>query len=220
MLIISRFHDYYDPGMKLGVDKTVIYHRNTEEIKGIFPQLGRHVDPTWCKAVLGFCGKFYPFVFRERQGTTDRVIWDVEEAVQSIRPSKSYWDWDTYTLDSEKGIRNFFVRKYPELEELFHKHRTPIFGFEPNSGRSYSWRKEELTRTLVLNPCLKNIGFYRVKDTITAFQEIAMFISGVIGTPPKTTRPIDDKVIAASKGHDGEFSFRKPPGKRGKKQWR
>jgi len=218
MLIISKFHDYYDVGMKNGVDKTVVYDRNTIAVQDKFLSVNKSNSIEWATSVIAFCGRFYPLVYHVTDKKIDRIIWDVEEAVRDLPRSKWKYSWDKDRVDTEPGIRKFFDRKYPELEHLFHKYRTPIFGFAP--ARSYAWRKPELYETLVINPNLKDIEFYKVLDPITAFQDIYMFMSGVIGAPPKLTRSIDDKVMAASKGHDSPYSFRKPPGKRGKTRWR
>jgi hypothetical protein len=220
MLIVSKFHDYYDVGMRQGMDKTVVYERKTVSIEGKFPSTFKYSPNEWRASVLAFCGKFYPFVYRVTEHKVDRIIWDVEEAVGALPKSKYRYYWDDDRIDSEAGIRKFFDRKYPELERLFHEHRTPIFGFEPAKQRRWGSRKENPYESLVLSPNLKDIKFYKVKDPISAFQDIYMFVSGVLGAPAKKAKPIDDKIMAVSKGHDGEYSFKKPPGKRGKNKWR
>lgn len=221
MLIVSKFRDYYDVGMRLSMDKSVVYERKTVEVAKGFLAVHKHSSmDSWYGMVIAFCGKFYPFVYRVNDYKIDKIIWDVEEAVVSLPRSRYRFYWDSDRLDSEAGVRKFFDRKYPELENLFHEHRAPIFGFEPSRNRRWGNQKKELYESLTINPNLKDIEFYKVKDPITAFQDIFMFMSGVIGAPPKPTKPIDDKVMAASKGHDGEYSFKKPPGKRGKNKWR
>lgn len=219
MLIVSKFHDFYDVGMKMGVDKTVVYERKTIHISGSFMPVTSRDWNGWRPAVLAFCGTFYPFVYHTTDHKIDEIIWDVEEAIQNTPLSKGR-SWDTDSIDTEIGLRKFFDKDYPELEELYHTHKTPIFGFTPVLGRHYSWMKPEKYKDLVISPNLKDIQFYKVIDPITAFQQIYMFISGVIGVPAKSTVEISDKVMAASKGHDGPYSFRKPPGKRGKNRWR
>jgi len=222
MLVVSKFHDYYDVGMKLGIDKTVVYERNTTFLKGKkFPNTPNLSTSEWRCFVLAFCGKFYPFVCRFARFEIKDIVWDVEEAVNVLPKTNrtKYYSWDEYKLDTEKGIREFFDKKYPHLEKFYHEHRTPVFGFIPE--RAYHWRsKNDEYSTLVLNPNLKDLEFYKVKDPITAFQDIAMYMGGVIGAPPPPKEKIDDKVMAASKGHDGPYSFKKPPGKRGKNKWR
>lgn len=220
MLILSKRKDYYDVGMKLGIDKTCVYERNTINVKGTFPSTSYLVSGDWASAVLAFCGEFYPFVYRVPVlSTIDEIIWDVEEAVQTLPMEKrrrSYWYDD---ISTEADIRKFFDQQYPKLESIYHEYRTPIFGFHPVSERP--WRsKKEPYESLVINPNLKDIEFYKVKDPITAYQEVYMFMSGVIGAPPKPKEKVDDKIMAASKGHDGPYSFKKPPGKRGRNKWR
>jgi len=218
MYIISKFHDYYDVGMKLGIDKAVIYERDTTTIKKIFP-LRPTTESGWAEAVVAFCGKFYPFIYHQIEGIVDRIIWDVELAVVALPTSRRTYIWNN-DIGSEKGIREFFARQYPQLETLFHEHKTPIFAFNPSRIRANFWLNDGPYRSLVINPCLKDWEFYKVKDPITAFQEVHMFVSGVIGAPARPTVKISDKDMAASKGHDGKYSFRKPPGKRGKNKWR
>jgi len=58
---------------------------------------------------------------------------------------------------------------------------------------------------------LKDIGFMRALDTYTAFQELSMFVGGVMARPGKPMVEItDDKVIAAKHGFDN-WSFRRMP---------
>jgi len=221
MLIVSKFHDYYDTGMKHGVDKTVVYERKTVLVKGDnFPPVSKYMTGEWGSSVLAFCGKFYPFVYHvsgDPDRKIDKVIWNLEDALAALNAEKKHWD--DHSLRGENGIKKFFDRKYPDFEKYFHEYRTPIFGFDPQ-GKVYAWMKPEPYRSLVISPRLKEIQFYKVKDPVSAFQEIYMYISGVLGAPPKPKEKMSDKVLAAAKGHDGPYSFRKPPGKRGKKQWR
>lgn len=219
MLIVSRFHDYYDVGMKSGIDKTCVYQRDTTIIKDGFAKPCRYRQPgAWHYGVLGFCGKFYPFVYRYDIGSsTPYIVWNSEEALTTIMPPRSkHWYWRDYDLESEEGIKKFFDSDFKSFEELFHTHKTPIFGFEPPRR----WSRQGPYESLTLNPSLKDLKFFKVKDPITAFQEISMFISGVIGMPEKSMVEVSDEIKAASKGHDGPYSFRKPPGKRGKNKWR
>ena len=58
------------------------------------------------------------------------------------------------------------------------------------------------------NPCLKDLDFVRVMDPFTAYQEIAMFLGGVMAEQDKAPlRTGSDEVIAQQKGFD-EWSFR------------
>ena len=51
-------------------------------------------------------------------------------------------------------------------------------------------------------------------DTYAAFQEVSMFVGGVL---PRSTKPmieISDEDKAHKKGHGGKYSFRTPPKKK------
>lgn len=61
---------------------------------------------------------------------------------------------------------------------------------------------------LVTNPCLKDFQFYRVKDAFTVYQELDMFISGVLGHPGVPLIEITDKDRIQQHGFD-KWSFRK-----------
>lgn len=57
---------------------------------------------------------------------------------------------------------------------------------------------------------LKSIDFVKALDPFTAFQELSMFVGGVMARPDRPIVEItDNKVVAAKHGFD-EWSFRKP----------
>lgn len=58
---------------------------------------------------------------------------------------------------------------------------------------------------------LKNIGFAKVLDAFAAFQELSMFVGGVLSRPgPEMVEIKDEKSMVAKKGFD-HWSFRKMP---------
>ena len=61
---------------------------------------------------------------------------------------------------------------------------------------------------LVVNPELKKLQFYRIVDAYTAFQELSMYISGVMGGSAPPMIEIGDKIRAEKHGFD-KWSFRK-----------
>lgn len=247
MHIVSKFRDYYDSASVYGIDKTCIYLREEKslEIPGVgwrenayvmngdkrlplgkFPHADlRRSDAygyEFHKIVVGFCGELFP-VIKVSKKARDPYRLDLQyecfydlaslrdymafEGIASTSPTWYSWTSDRFDVDSNQGMANFFnPDTWKFLEPVFHTFRVPVFDI--------SWKK------LNLNPCLKSLGFMQAKDCATAFQEIHMYLSGVLGAPLPPKEKIDDKVMAASKGHDGAYSFKKPPGKRGKKQWR
>jgi len=58
-----------------------------------------------------------------------------------------------------------------------------------------------------------DLRFQKVVDSFTAFQEISMFISGVLGQTENPMITTSDRDLAISKGFT-QLSFRKKPTKR------
>ena len=63
-----------------------------------------------------------------------------------------------------------------------------------------------------VNPfTLKQLGFAKAVDPYTAFQELSMWIGGVLGgTSPEIVTIKDDKTLIEGHGFDNRFSFRGP----------
>jgi hypothetical protein len=58
---------------------------------------------------------------------------------------------------------------------------------------------------------LKRLGFAKALDPYTAFQELSMWIGGVLGgTSPEIVTIKDDKTLIEGHGFDNRFSFRGP----------
>lgn len=248
MLIASKFHDYYDTAAVYGIDKTCVYIRNEEKLPGKFkmPTRFNHwphderliktksgiqkasydID----KYVIGFCGKLYPVVVivKTADSKIERFSFYSTEKVDAFfakekfsvkkDAARLYWGtWD-FSVRSKLGLDNFFdVTHYKKLEEEFHKNKCPVFIYGEFIHSDIKTSKKPY---LILNPRLKDYRFAQVKDPQTAFQDVFMYLSGVIGMPEVPMVKISDKELAAKKGHGDKYSFRKPPGKRGKKKWR
>jgi hypothetical protein len=160
-------------------------------------------DPVQGTRIIGFCGKLYPLL--QKKGL---IIYDKKRALSSIRDT--YYGREVSECFGE-ALHN------PELLKIFTQYKIPIFIYGDYLDGKYT-RGE--SKQLILNPKLKDWGFQSVVDPVSAFQSIYMYISGVIGVPESPMVKISDKEMAKKRGHDDKYSFRKPPGKRGKKQWR
>jgi hypothetical protein len=231
MLIVSNFHDYYDTAMTYGIDKTVVFSRNNslgEKLKS------RDFDLDWpedhdtrkgrvrvTELLIGFCGKIYPAVRFDRlyqHKTQTTVVYNAEQFFLEAVDHDLHVDWKARLSGWSRlkfwggGIhagyaKEFFEKSYRELEDIFYKSHTPIFTIA-YEGRDL-W--------LRISPQLKPLQFAKVKDPASAFQDIYMYLSGVLGQPKDIPSKQTDKEKAASHGHDGEYSFKKPPGG---KRWR
>lgn len=233
MLLISKFHDYYDSALAGGVDKTIVYRRNTKEIERPdwmkatvwFPELvgrsrwsGNYVDYTKDFSakmksglirkyelkvfIIGFCGKAYKGVrlskdsdySSEYQPTYHYTSASIELEMQRL--GIKYRDKDVNCFD--------FTPK--ECIQMVDAKYVSFSSFGEYSFGEYRYGTNYLA---TINPILKEFKFYRAVDTYTAFQEIAMYISGVIGTGENNTITISDKDMRDAKGFD-DWSFKNP----------
>ncbi len=232
MLIVSKFHDYYDTACVHGIDKTCVYKREEiiVPIKESSPHYldkdrwpyednleSKHLRYEAHRLLVGFCGEIYPFVHIVRDRRDDFYFYDKEAlseflTYEGIKERRAWYNERDMRVCDPRAMSIFFDQStWVRFQSKFADHHTPVFLY----GRLSNQKLQ-----IKLNVCLKDLRFMVVKDPQTAFQDIHMYLSGVLGAPPPPKEKIDDKIMAASKGHDGPYSFRKPPGKRGKKQWR
>ena len=221
MLIISKFHDYYDSAIAYGVDKTCVYERTTkiiEENKWVNPYAefnnktsGFHLT----KHTIGFAGNIYRCVkVIERNRYTHKnqelCFYKAETLIEYMKEhgiglkQKGFSQWGNI-YKSEANVRDYFDKEIKQkIYDVFREYHVPIFII--NSDK------------IILNPSLKEFKFGKIKDSVTAFQEIHQYLAGVLGNKEKDTIDIPDKIRVQQHGFN-DWSFKKLPGqkKRGKK---
>jgi len=240
MLIIGKNKDYYDGVVgTMGIDKTIVYVRTTIEEENCekFPKefrCGKHYRDEGSKFLdlchysidskkskkyevkdiffIGFCGKIYigwKFYYTVGKGLNKKlkcdIIYDIDLAKKYIRDDR----WGSNNLNDSLN----YVNNYNPIE-IFREHNTPIFVYDSNVNRvdSDEYYSSNYGKFIV-NPVLKEYEFYKVLDTFTTFQEIQMFISGVLGTGNKEIIEVEDKYKITQHGFD-KWSFRREPSKR------
>lgn len=240
MLILSNKKDYYDGvAGTLGVDKTIVYQRKTIELSNNeafdifkranyygknsnnspFLKLGnffiRKQKPqkyhNYSYFIVGFCGKIY-------------VGFKLyEEINRNIKVTITYdFDLIKTVVDTERSFVGNMVDVYNDvmnydISPYFWEIKSPIFIYDSNASLpSFNYRSMSIglsnNSTLIINPILKDYEFFKVFDSFLAFQEIQMYISGVLGNNEKDTLNIDDKYKISQYGFD-KWSFRKEPQK-------
>lgn len=115
------------------------------------------------------------------------------------------------TYESVRACRE--DQDFRDHTDMFVELGVPVFFF---SNRSYHRR---VATTFILNPRLEDYGFQSIMDPWTAYQELSMFVGGVLPRSGNNLVEItDDKVIRDAKGH-GENSFKMPsPGKKARRR--
>lgn len=224
MLIVSKFRDYYDASVGYGIDKTIVYERETKTIKSRLFFLDEYIagdnyysnwrdygsrsDVRYEWRIIGFCGKTYvlltEFTKISKDSETAEYYYGDECLERVFEGGRDRWHYKE-TQD--------FIQKWQNREyiDFFYDNKVPVFSVEPSSA--YRGSVE-----VVLNPVLSEIKFFRLFNSYSAFQEIQMFISGVIGINTSNTTEIDDKNKIIQHGFDTKWSFRNPdPPKRKQK---
>ncbi len=204
MYIISKQKDYYDGVVgSVGIDKTIVYERVAQEIESnkdypkTIVELADGDSSTWWDTGLnryhvkkdqkkfdGNCAFIVGFCGKLYVG------WKFYREIKRQMPNNSDWKVE-FTYDGE--------------------YNTPAFVYdcdwsEDNFGGNYR-------HSFVINPKLKDLQFYKVFDAFTAFQEISMFLGGVLGVGEKEIIEIEDKYKIGQHGFD-KWSFRKEPTKK------
>ena len=159
------------------------------------------------------CGKVY-FCAELHSGEyyTSSYIYTKEGMLEFLRSHQKEHTY-RYVLDEKGEFRknifqsaeDFYDRftgeQDSEIVDLLIKAGTPII-------QIHGYRSRLDGRRVVLNPCLRMIEFYRCLDPYTAFQEISMFISGVMGGQAPPMIQVSDTVRLEKHGFDRVTSFR------------
>lgn len=234
MYIISKHKDFYDGvAGTFGIDKTIIYNREIIEVEhenrptifresdnpfrnlGFF-HLKKHNKPKYelyGHFIVGFCGKLYIGwkLYSENNKkyypmlSTDAIITKITYNNNYIKTILDPKSWHGMLDDDIRYVLNY------NPIQIFRDFNTPIFVYDYDYNRTYftSYHGNNNPKFFI-NPLLKEYKFYRVFNAVQAFQEIQMFLGGVLGNKEKEIIEIADKYKIEQHGFD-KWSFRKEP---------
>ncbi len=234
MYIISKKKkDYYDGVVHtMGIDKTIVYNRETKvlEDEKEFPkefQSGRtgfsmkkpnnflnlHTPSIknskyiyHAPFIVGFCGKLYiGWKFYLITGETEygghkyeiHITYDLNYVKLHVK--KDGWN---VRLDDVVN----YIKTYSPMD-MFRSLKVPIFIYDYDIKDNYE-NHRNASPAFIINPNLGDYDFYTVMDSFTTFQEIQMFLGGVLGRGEKEIIEVADKYKIAQHGFD-KYSFRK-----------
>ena len=166
-------------------------------------------------------GQFYPGSEASLVKILDNLVPEIKpEDKKSIfyeatRYSKRRWWRPREDHFTEKNIKELFELSGTLETDLNKKYKTPVIvsRFDGDYSTSIIGRPKYKYATFANDP-LYPIKFVSAVDPHTAFQEIQMFIGGVLGSEDPPMIEVSEKVKIASKGFDPKWSFRKKPTKR------
>ncbi len=238
MYIISKRKDYYDGvAGTTGIDKTIVYEREIIEVENddlpkVFqkysPWKNRNPSPfvilsgvnikrelriskVYVHAapfIIGFCGKLYVgwklYSEGKQQLSGTELVTTITYDNENIKKILNQMSWHG-KLDDNLN----YILTYDALP-LFRELNTPVFVYDSDYGRSLVEKTYRNNPKFFINPLLKEYQFFKVFDSFQAFQEIQMFISGVLGNKEKDIVQVEDKYKIAQHGFD-KWSFRKEP---------
>lgn len=190
--------------------------------------------------IIGFCGNIFQGV--EISSPNNNIkhlcysIDDVDKVVNLINNKvltnhyyygKNKYKYYVDRFDSflRKNMIKFFSSEYlqdPQSTERLHYYKEMNVKNINNLKQVFTdkevpcfvvYHEPHREQILELNPCLSDYGFQKVKDPYTAYQEIAQYISGVIGIKSPETIDISDEDKLWEKGFDN-WSFKKLPTKK------
>jgi hypothetical protein len=233
--IVGKNRDYYDSALAHGADMSLVYERVTRKADGCDDDLGSDFgfkdapigqsfyderlrryqgNDRFMPCLLLFCGKAHPFFEHDYYRTggnsgTDH-LWDAGSVHASVgtvltgRPLRRYREGTGFGIRhfDRKRVDAWFAGRLPDarIAEIHHRHRSPVVLY-----RAIGNEREVET---VVDPILTRIGFQRTVDAFSAFQEIAMYLGGVLRGNENAMATISDEDKLGKHGMD-EWSFRR-----------
>jgi hypothetical protein len=206
-----------------------------------FPDLRNHPDSLGCfgsaRVLVGFCGKIWSYFVARMNLREDQILTrdsvpcptvaKVDEVVATLskniqdgynnpRPTGSF----SYAGNSKFARVNLVSQNYPPVREsidVFQELGCPTFlavaGEDPRLGYP-----NLLGMRIIRNPNLGELGFASILDPYTAFQELSMFVGGVLTQQTMPPQVTDDVVLRDKKGFDDRSFKRDSPGKKAKRR--
>lgn len=190
-----------------------------------------------------FCGLRYPYIALFERGDDSHlhdtngyprgskliaVARDVDEVIAMMAAHPDVFADVPEKADLERKIRDYVYSTWHHLDAFFKmrgkptalniSRNTPVTALvsQPYDDATQWRRNVNRNADVHVNPRLADLGFTRVVDPQTAYQEISMWMGTHHHRPDREMVPITDEVRAQQHGFD-KRSFRKDPTKRTKK---
>jgi hypothetical protein len=209
MRVISKKRDFYDTAGY--IDPTVVFVREEKEVYAdlTYP----HYSTGSHSGLLGFCGKFYPYIHRKVDAYTDTktLKYHPEEnyyyySIDAYKESKFWNEYRrrSYYSDESAHVYNDFFNHWKDNDDIFVELDVPYFRVINFS----SYYRQESKAKLLLNPILKDMQFGKVMNAPTVFQQVQFYLTNQL-VKTKDPDDVDDKYRIAQHGFDST-SFRNP----------
>lgn len=229
MRIISPFRDYYDTAQGFGADQTRVFVRKPKihavkpsdlpsVLRDLFREARGHGDHTQVYSVIPivFCGRLYHAV---------RVTHRVRDRSSLLGRQETIVHYDLEVARNWAAANGLAaVERGMEARLRDGRVATGTSQGRPVDGAARDWLIENRAAILVgdeadysgfltENSPLAPLQFYRIFAAPQAYQELDMFLSGVLSAEDRPMLPISDEIRAQQHGFD-RLSFRRAPTKR------
>ena len=228
MRIISKFHDYYDTAMGLGTEFSKVYCRVLTQLDERLPLDRRRStlfvetgiptiheehnagadSATMDSFLVLFAGKLYPGLKVKRMLSEAQYFYNIDSLVTYLAANRmGYFIRETPNRYHRARTKSDNIKDHLELRgseillgyAIDSKIVVALEEYKPNNRSG---------RILTVNPNLSDIQFQKVFSPYEAFQELSMWIGGVL-TEPDLPTLMTDKQKIISHGFDINKSFRK-----------
>jgi hypothetical protein len=189
---------------------------------------------TFKSMVVGFCGKIHPLISLtvvdlRNNSERSKIVYSNEDIIKFLELN-NYADLLDKFKKSPKSLNSFFgrttskfceitcrnffsINKYSDkFTKLFFENKSPIFLLSEIDEVSLSKGRHRRIH-LTINPNLKELDFQRVVSSFEAYQELSMYIMGVLGVNTPEIIEVADKYKRDAKGFN-EWSFKTRPSKK------
>lgn len=214
--------DYYDTAMAYGADPDLVFDRTgftvDEDDCPFFTDFGlelkykgrwydrRRNDGINFKIVtVFFAGKLYAGIrVYENYLTGTKFFWDEEKFLAYLEENDFKIGEKTWIWNAHKTTEFEFMKRDADKKELDWAVTNKVAiatHIEENRGsKKRYWTCNSAN--------LKDVGFPKVLDPYTAFQELSMFVGGVLPRDPNPMVELTEKEVVAKHGFN-KWSFRR-----------
>ena len=220
MKIYSNFQDYYDGSVAQFRDDNIAWVRKDETCSATLPStiagyvrmlhrdwtmarsdLKEGVEKTISFEIVGFCGRFYPFV---REMNNDKTTFIYGDDILKTLPTRSYTRFGSSRASRVKQHRQVLKTIHECHDDtIFIDENTPSFHFYSNIiGESIC----------IKNPNLSELKFFRQINPWFAMIDLSAYFSSIL-TRHDDIPEADNKTKIKAAGFDLKTSFRKAPTK-------
>lgn len=210
---------------KITVDRAYSLYKNlTYKNKYIISRMG-----------LFLCGEIYPVILISQNDSPSRdsefklskdyYIYSKSE-IETYQPiifQETNGELDLYQIKTLFNDKNNVYKILNEINETFSSlsFQKALLDISTETNSAYflfDFHKTYINLEMIVfhiysHPNLKEIGVSKFKDPLTLYGQIEQYISNQLRVGEPNMIEISDKDKAAAHGHDGKYSFKKPPEK-------